>query len=82
MFEVTKKEMKYADPNLLSKAFIKVIVRQSTKKVYFKDLKMYKKLKKRSIPCIPTYDGLPINKADSDSTDTESSQILSHCSTI
>jgi len=64
--------MKYADPTLLSKAFIKVNVNSSTHKVYFKDVKMYKKLKKRCIPCIPCYDVKNINKYENEHTDNES----------
>ena len=49
--------MKYTDTSLLLKAYIKVSVDQSIKKVYFKDVQLFKKIKRRSMPKIPSFDG-------------------------
>ena len=61
--------MKYADPSLLLKAFIRVAVNQSTHKVYFKDVKMCKKLKRRPHLSVPCYEAKDTEKCESEHTD-------------
>ena len=45
--------MKYATPELLQNAFLKVFVAGSPHRLYFRDVKTYKKLNKRIHPPLP-----------------------------
>lgn len=48
-------DMKYATPELLQNAFLKVFVAGSPHRLYFRDVKSYKKIPKRISPALPAF---------------------------
>jgi hypothetical protein len=64
--------MKQAAVPLPANAFLKVLVGTHTRRVYFKDVKRYKKLMKPHLPAIPNYDAyLDWNKSTITSCDDD-----------
>lgn len=47
--------MKYANQEMLQNAFLKVFVAGSPHRVYFRDVRIYKKYSKRIAPHLPSY---------------------------
>lgn len=64
--------MKQAAVPLPANAFLKVLVGTHTRRVYFKDVKRYKKLMKPHLPPIPNFDAyLDWNKSTITSCDDD-----------
>jgi len=61
--------MKYTENIIPLNAFLKVSVSQRIQKVYFKDVKMYKKIYRKLAPSLPAYDDRKIDGYTLDITD-------------
>lgn len=71
--------MKYTISQVPLNAFIKVVVGSATRKVYFRDVKMYKKITSKSHPSIPHYHSRAHKLAEANTDEDNSEE--SCCST-
>jgi hypothetical protein len=65
--------MKYAIAKIPENAFIKISINQAARKVYFKDVKMFKKIVRAAHPNIPKYAGSNPAKEVDFNTDEDNS---------
>ena len=56
--------MKSMDPAQLQHAFLKLRVNSHTQKLFFRDVKFYKRILKKQLPSIPGYDKDSIPKQE------------------
>lgn len=63
--------MNYIISQIPNNAFLKVNINQTTRKIYFNDVKMYKKIIKKTYPPLPNYPIDRTNKEREDNTDED-----------
>jgi hypothetical protein len=66
--------MKYTASQVPPNAFIRISVNHSLRKVYFKDLKMYTKITRKTYPPAPHYSSVRAGKHAEINTDEENSE--------